>query len=93
LDHAKQEAAQADCQKSHKTKASLLTAFWRVYSVLLEYTYASDYELQISQVQEANRTKEQEEKARFNEILKDGEQKQQQLREQMKLIQDTLQKT
>jgi hypothetical protein len=30
----------SDGQKRHLTKASLLSALWRVYTVLLEYTYS-----------------------------------------------------
>ena len=34
-----------DGQKRHSTKASLLTALWRVYSILTEYAYSTEYKL------------------------------------------------
>lgn len=35
----------SDGKKRHLTKASLLSALWRVYTVLLEYTYSQDYKM------------------------------------------------
>ena len=43
----------------HQTKASLLTAFWKVYAILLEHTYSVDYKLQIMDVMEDAHKKEE----------------------------------
>ena len=46
---------QTDAQKRHYTKASLLTALWRVYGILLEYCYHSNYKVQICEILNENR--------------------------------------
>lgn len=47
-------------QKRHSTKASLLSALWRVYCILIEYAYSSEYKLQISEIQEESSKKMEE---------------------------------
>lgn len=44
-------------QKRHATKASLLTALWRVYSILTEFAYSTEYKLQMAEIQQDNKTK------------------------------------
>ena len=38
-------APSVDNKKKHLSKASLLSSLWRVYTVLLEYTYSHDYKM------------------------------------------------
>lgn len=37
--------AKSDQQKRHNTKASLISALWRTFSVLMECTYKQEYQL------------------------------------------------
>ena len=42
------EQQQEGGSKRHQTKFSIVTAVWKVYQILLEFTYRSDYKLLIS---------------------------------------------
>lgn len=70
-----------DQQSRHNSKASLLSAFWRVYSVLLEYTYHQDYKLQIIEIQKANEEKLQKVEENYTQILNKEHLKQKQFRD------------
>ena len=58
-----------DSQKRHTTKASLLTALWRSFAVLLEYTYTSEYKSHISVILADHEEKLREQEAHFNKLL------------------------
>eukprot|EP00347_Sterkiella_histriomuscorum_P005529 403356266 len=77
-------------QHRHVTKFSIVTAVWKVYQILLEYTYRSDYQLLINRIQENFKVEKEQREKEFEEILQDYKKTEYQLQLQIKNLQSDL---
>jgi hypothetical protein len=79
--HADCIKLQQDFESRHQTKGSLISSIWRVYQILMEFSYSTDYKAQIMTIIDESRKVLRDKEKVFDELLRVEEKKQQGFRD------------